>query len=75
MTTQSETPDNWPTLEDVERDHIQKTLDAHGWHKQLVARLLGIGRNTLDLKIKQYGLSRPAHIPKRNQYGKEAKRE
>ncbi len=39
-------------LEEVERDHIRRTLDACGGNRTKAARLLGIGRNTLARKLK-----------------------
>ena len=47
------------SLEDVERHHIQATLDSMHWVKLHVADVLGIERSTLDRKIKKYELRRP----------------
>ena len=44
------------TLEEVERRHIQQTLNATAWNKSKTATILGIERSTLDRKIKTYGL-------------------
>ncbi len=41
-------------LADVERDHILKTLDAVEGNRSRAAKLLGIGRNTLQRKLAGY---------------------
>jgi transcriptional regulator with PAS, ATPase and Fis domain len=46
-------------LEDVEREHILRTLDAHAWNQARAAEVLGIGRNTLWRKLKDYGVAPP----------------
>jgi len=43
-------------LDDVEREHVTRTLDATGWHKTRTAELLGISRPRLDRLIAKYGL-------------------
>jgi Nif-specific regulatory protein len=42
-------------LAEVERDHILATLEAAGGNRSRAAALLGIGRNTLQRKLRQYG--------------------
>ena len=44
-------------LEDVEREHIQRTLNFFDGNRQQAAKALGIGRKTLYRKIEKYGLS------------------
>ncbi len=44
------------SLDDVEREHIQKTLEHTGWNKSKAATLLGITLPRLDRKIKKYYL-------------------
>jgi DNA-binding NtrC family response regulator len=44
------------TLDDVEREHVTRTLEATGWHKTRTAELLGISRPRLDRLISKYGL-------------------
>jgi DNA-binding NtrC family response regulator len=44
------------SLDDVEREHIARTLKAHEGNRTHAARELGISRATLIKKIKQYGL-------------------
>jgi two-component system response regulator HydG len=41
-------------LEEVERRHIQKVLDAVGGNKSKAARILGINRKTLRMKLQKY---------------------
>jgi Nif-specific regulatory protein len=43
-------------LEEIEKLHIQKTLDYVDWNKSQAAAILKIERSTLDRKIKAYGL-------------------
>ncbi|MDX9858221.1 MAG: sigma-54 dependent transcriptional regulator [candidate division Zixibacteria bacterium] len=45
-------------LSDVERDHILRCLNELDWNLGLTAEKLGIHRNTLRSKIKEYGLAR-----------------
>ncbi len=42
-------------LADVEREHILTTLRVFGGNRSEAARALGIGRNTLLRKLKEYG--------------------
>lgn len=44
------------TLEEVEKAHIKKVLDALKWSKQDAASTLAITRPTLNAKIEKYGL-------------------
>jgi Nif-specific regulatory protein len=44
------------TLAEVERRYIARTLEECGQNRSRAADLLGIGRNTLVRKIKEYGL-------------------
>jgi len=48
------------SLENVERDHIERTLANTGYHKSRSAEILGISRKTLDRKIIEYSLHVPA---------------
>jgi DNA-binding NtrC family response regulator len=47
-------------LQEVERDYILAVLNRDGWNFSRSARDLGIARNTLLKKIKEYELSRPS---------------
>ena len=46
----------WPTLADVERMHLERTLATAMNNKSLAAKLLGIDRSVLRRKLKIYGL-------------------
>ncbi|HUV30239.1 MAG TPA: sigma-54 dependent transcriptional regulator [Acidobacteriota bacterium] len=46
------------TLSEVEKEHIKACLDSLGWNIGLSAEKLGIHRNTLRVKIKEYGLAK-----------------
>lgn len=47
-------------LQEVERDYILAVLNRNGWNFSKSARDLGIARNTLLKKIKEYELIRPS---------------
>jgi transcriptional regulator with PAS, ATPase and Fis domain len=56
-------PSSWlRPLRDVERDHIQRVLDATGWNKKRATRVLQIGRETLYRKIAEFALA-PSGAP------------
>jgi len=46
------------TLADLEKGHIKACLDRLDWNMSLTADKLGIHRNTLRAKIKEYGITR-----------------
>ena len=46
-------------LSEVEKEAIIKTLELTGGNRTEAAKLLGIGRRTLQYKLKEYGLSSP----------------
>ena len=46
-------------MAEVERGHITFCLEQLGWNIGLTAEKLGIHRNTLRTKIKEYGISKP----------------
>ncbi|HKI35123.1 MAG TPA: sigma 54-interacting transcriptional regulator [Gemmataceae bacterium] len=46
------------TLQEIERIHIQRTLEHTEWNKSRTAEILDIERSTLDRKIKLYELKR-----------------
>jgi len=50
-------PANLEKIADVERIHIRKILELNSWNIGKSADVLGIHRNTLRTKIKEYGLS------------------
>jgi Nif-specific regulatory protein len=47
-------------LSEVEREHILAVLAAVGHNRSQAAKVLGIGRNTLGRKLKEYGLPEDA---------------
>jgi DNA-binding NtrC family response regulator len=44
------------TLDEVERQHILRTLERHRWNKKRVASILGIDTKTLYNKLRRYGV-------------------
>ena len=46
-----------PTLQEVERAHIERALHASGGHRGNAARMLGISERSLYRKIEEYRLS------------------
>ena len=46
------------SLDDVEREAIERALIVHGGHREKTAEALGISRRTLQYKLKKYGLLR-----------------
>ena len=44
------------SLEEMERKHIEATLQSTEWNKSKTAQILGIERSTLDRKIKKYNI-------------------
>lgn len=52
-------PDVFP-LRQLERDYITSVLVGCNWNQSLAARRLGIGRNTLLRKVRQFGLAKAA---------------
>ena len=49
----------WPTLAEVERQHIEKTLREAFYNQSAAARLLGVDRKLLSRKIKKYSIEIP----------------
>jgi two-component system response regulator AtoC len=46
------------TLDDVERDHLQRALLQSGWNVSKAAKVLGISRDTLRYRMERHGLQR-----------------
>jgi Nif-specific regulatory protein len=46
------------SLEELEKRHIERTLEHTDWNKSQAATILEIERSTLDRKIKSYGLKK-----------------
>jgi DNA-binding NtrC family response regulator len=51
----------WLSLEEIERDHIARTLEHTYNNRSAAARLLGVTRQSLLRKMKRYGLDRAAN--------------
>jgi DNA-binding NtrC family response regulator len=52
--------DELSTLRELERRHIGRVLASTEWNKRRACAILDISRPTLDRKIEEYGLVRPA---------------
>ena len=52
----------WPTLADMERVHLERTLAATMNNKSQAAKLLGIDRSVLRRKLQRYGLGEPGDV-------------
>jgi DNA-binding NtrC family response regulator len=48
------------SLAEVESDHVRRVLESVGGHMARAAETLGIHRNTLTRKVRQYGIDLPA---------------
>uniref|UniRef100_A0A7C4TAB2 Sigma-54-dependent Fis family transcriptional regulator n=1 Tax=candidate division WOR-3 bacterium TaxID=2052148 RepID=A0A7C4TAB2_UNCW3 len=46
------------SLAEIEREHIKKILKKVNWNLSLAAQTLGIHRNTLRMKINEYGIEK-----------------
>jgi len=53
------------TLDDIEKAHILRTLEACGWNQTRAAEVLDIDRVTLHHKLKKYGWSREQTVERR----------
>jgi DNA-binding NtrC family response regulator len=60
---------HWRTMEEVEREHLRRTLILTGWNQSAAARVLGMERHQLARKIRKYALepatSKPEGVSKR----------
>jgi len=52
-------PEPGVSLQEIEKELILKTLQMTSWNKAATARMLGITRRLLYLRLSQYGLSTP----------------
>ncbi len=52
--------DHLPSLAQVEGRHVERVLQATGWNKARAARVLEVDIKTLNKKIRDFGLTRPA---------------
>ena len=48
--------DRLPTLQEMERAHIERALRTTGGHRGNAARMLGISERNLYRKLREYGL-------------------
>lgn len=48
--------EEWPTLADVERLHLERTLSATMQNRSLAAKMLGVDRSVLRRKLQRHGL-------------------
>jgi len=46
------------SLAEIEKEHIERVINAHNWNKKRTIEILGVSRPTLDKKIREYGLKR-----------------
>jgi DNA-binding NtrC family response regulator len=51
-------PSTNPTLKEMEKNHISNALKKTDWNLGRTADMLGIHRNTLRLKMKEYGIEK-----------------
>lgn len=49
----------FPSMEDMEKQHVKDALQRTGWHKVDAAKILGISRDTLYKKMKKYKITEP----------------
>jgi len=54
--TSKPTTNGWKTLEQLEREHILRVLDAYKGDEAQAAEVLGVHRKTIQRKLKEYGL-------------------
>jgi len=52
--------DSLSSLAQVERRHVERVLQVTGWNKARAARVLEVDIKTLNKKIRDFGITRPA---------------
>lgn len=57
FSTEYSSIDDFPSLEEIEKQHIKKALELAEQNQSLASRLLGITRQTLHKKLKEFGQS------------------
>ncbi|MCG8428160.1 MAG: hypothetical protein MI754_12455, partial [Chromatiales bacterium] len=66
LSNQTEVDDEKPlteqSLEDMERIHVKRVLEATAWHKGQACDILGVSRPRLRRMIRQYALIPPNDI-------------
>jgi two-component system response regulator AtoC len=50
-------PDHVPTLDEMEKAHIERVFTMTKGHKGRACQILGISRPTLERKLRKYGLA------------------
>ena len=50
------------TLEDIEKEHVERILKATKWHRGRACEILGVSRPKLRRMIKHFGLVPPAGV-------------
>jgi len=48
--------DRSPTLQQVEREHVERVLRESGWNKRQACRILGVSRPRLDRLLERHGI-------------------
>ena len=51
------------SIQEVEREHIERVLDSVNWNKSKAAEILGIERSTLYSRIRNHGIKAPSERP------------
>ncbi len=57
---QNNTNSKGSRLKDIEKQHLIEALEACSWNKKAAAKVLGIGRSTLYVKLKNHNISSPS---------------
>ncbi len=52
------TSDEFPSLEEIEKEHIMKAMEQTNWNKSMASKILGLSRPTLNEKLKKYGIDK-----------------
>jgi len=61
--TQPEAPLAEQSLENVERAHVLRVLEATHWHRGKACEILGVSRPRLRRMIQHFGIVPPPHAP------------
>jgi DNA-binding NtrC family response regulator len=59
------------SLEELEKAHVQRVLDANDWHRGRACEVLGVSRPRLRRMIRQYGMTPPTGREEENPAGDE----
>ena len=66
------TESHWPTLQEMERRHLQETLKLTGCNQAQAAKLLDIDRSVLRRRIQKYGLDTSGSAPGRPRHRRDS---